>query len=168
MTEADALLAVGQNVLAREAVFLDERRWDEWLALFTPDCEYWIPSWRNEDSLTDNPQAEVSHIYYASRTGLEDRVARVRSGKSPASNPLRRTTHMIGNVLLLDSRAGESMKLRSSWTCHFYDPHRQRTDLIHGHSTYELRSETPGWLIAKRKSVLQNDTLPSMLDFYCL
>jgi 3-phenylpropionate/cinnamic acid dioxygenase small subunit len=162
------MLAIAQDLLVREAVFLDERRWDEWLELYRPDCEYWFPAWRDEDTPTDDPMRELSHVYYSSRTGLEDRIARVRSGKSPASNPLRRTTHMIGNVLVLESRAREWMKVRSSWTCHIYDPHRQQTSLVHGHSTYELASQGGGWQVAKRRSVIQNDTLPAMLDFYCL
>jgi len=41
-------LEIGRDVLVREAVFLDEQRWDEWLALFTEDCEYWMPTWRTE------------------------------------------------------------------------------------------------------------------------
>jgi len=30
-------------LLYREAEYVDERRWDEWLALFDPQAEYWIP-----------------------------------------------------------------------------------------------------------------------------
>ena len=55
-------------------MLLDERRWDEWIALYAPDCEYWVPTWRDEENLTSDPQAELSHIYYANRAGLEDRV----------------------------------------------------------------------------------------------
>ena len=34
------LLEIGIEILNREAVYLDEQRWDEWLALFVPDCGY--------------------------------------------------------------------------------------------------------------------------------
>src|SRR5260221_10670363 len=30
--------------LYREAMLLDDKRWQEWLALFARDCFYWIPS----------------------------------------------------------------------------------------------------------------------------
>ena len=80
-----ASLAAGIELVHREARLLDERRWDEWLALFVEDCEYWMPAWKADGTPTTNPQAELSHIYYASRAGLEDRVVRIRSGKSPAS-----------------------------------------------------------------------------------
>ena len=162
------VLEIGREVLVREAAYLDERRWDDWLALFAEDCEYWVPTWRTEEVLTENPQAELSHIYYASRAGLEDRVVRIRSGRSPASVPLRRTTHMLGNVLVTATEGDALMRLRSSWTSHVFDPRHKKTEVFFGHAHYELRRSGKAWLIAKKKTVLQNDYLPSMVDIYCL
>lgn len=161
-------LEIGRDVLVREAVYLDEQRWDEWLALFTEDCEYWVPTWRTEDELTSDPQAEISHIYYANRAGLEDRVVRIRSGRSPASGPPRRTTHIVGNLLLTGAEEKSLIQLRSSWTSHVFDPHHKKTDTFFGHAYYELRRKGKTWLIAKKKTVLQNDYLPSMVDIYCI
>ncbi len=33
-------LATGIELVHREARYLDEQRWDDWLALYTEDCEY--------------------------------------------------------------------------------------------------------------------------------
>ena len=85
--ETAALQAAGVELLEREAICLDEQRWDDWLALFTADCEYWIPTWRHDETLTADPRKELSHVYYANRAGLEDRIVRIRSGRSPASTP---------------------------------------------------------------------------------
>lgn len=164
---ADALRATGAELLYREAAYLDERRWDEWLALFAPDCEYWVPTWRTEETLAADPRTELSHIYYASRAGLEDRIVRIRSGKSPASTPLRRTTHVVANVQLLES-AGEAMQLRSSWTVHVFDPHHKNSFVLFGYSMHALRRIDAQWRIARKKVVLQNDYLPAMVDVYCL
>jgi 3-phenylpropionate/cinnamic acid dioxygenase small subunit len=161
-------LEVGRDLIVREAVFLDERRWDEWLALFTEDCEYWVPTWRTEEALTSDPQAEISHIYYANRAGLEDRIVRIRSGRSPASVPLRRTTHVVGNFLLAGAEGKSLIRMRSSWTSHVFDSHHKRTDVFFGHAYYELRRKGKSWLIAKKKTILQNDYLPSMVDIYCI
>jgi 3-phenylpropionate/cinnamic acid dioxygenase small subunit len=162
------LLEIGREILSREAAYLDEQRWDEWLALFTEDCEYWVPTWRTEGELTSNPRAEISHVYYAGRAGLEDRIVRIRSGRSPASMPLRRTTHIVGNVLLTGTEGDALMRLRSSWTSHVFDPHHKKTDVFFGHAYYELRGEGGTWSIAKKKTILQNDYLPSMVDIYCI
>jgi len=84
------------------------------------------------------------------------------------SMPLRRTTHIVGNLLLTGVEGKSLLRLRSSWTSHVFDPHHKRTDVFFGHAYYELRRKGKFWLIAKRKTVLQNDYLPSMVDIYCI
>jgi 3-phenylpropionate/cinnamic acid dioxygenase small subunit len=168
--QAPHTFAAGIEVLTREQVYLDEQRWDDWLALYAPDCEYWVPAWKNEESLTTDPRTELSHIYYSSRAGLEDRVVRIRSRRSPASTPMPRTTHILGNVLPLPSQqAGPSaMRLRSSWVCHVFFPRQHDSHAYFGRSEHELVHADGGWLIQKRKTLLLNDYIPTMLDVYCL
>jgi 3-phenylpropionate/cinnamic acid dioxygenase small subunit len=163
-----ALLATGAGLLEREAVYLDERRWDEWLALYTPDCEYWMPTWKSDDTLTGNPATELSHFYYASRAGLEDRIYRIRSNRSPASTPLPRTTHLLGNVRLVEPAAGDRLRLRSSFVCHVFFPRAKDSHAFFGSTEHELVARDGQWLVAKKRIVLQNDYIPTMLDFYCV
>ncbi len=137
----------GRHVLLAEAACLDEKRWDDWLALYCTDCTYWLPTWLTEETLSADPQRELAHIYYTSRAGLEDRVRRIRSRQSPASNAMRRTTHMVGNILALQDE-GSLQKLRSSWTCHVFDPLRKTTSVLFGHAEFVLRLERDIWRIA--------------------
>ncbi len=44
------MLAEASEVLFLEAYHLDGQRWDEWLELFTEDCEYWMPAWKRRAS----------------------------------------------------------------------------------------------------------------------
>lgn len=162
------LLAAGNEILEREALLLDEHRWDEWLALFTADCEYWMPTWRSDDTLTASPETELSHFYYGSRAGLEDRILRIRSNRSPASTPLPRSTHIIGSVRLLEPPALDRMRLRSAWVCHVFFPRAKQSHAFFGHTEHELVAENDRWLIARKKIVLQNDYIPTMLDVYCV
>jgi 3-phenylpropionate/cinnamic acid dioxygenase small subunit len=166
--DARDLLAAGTDVLTREHVYLDEQRWDEWLALYAPDCEYWVPSWKNEEQLTTNPQAELSHIYYANRAGLEDRVVRIRSRRSPASTPMPRTTHILGNVMALETPGAGGMKLRSSWVCHVFFPRLHESHAFFGRSEHTLAQKDGAWVIQKKKTLLLNDYIPTMLDVYCI
>jgi len=163
-----AYLAIAREVLEREAVWLDEQRWDDWLALYTEDCEYWVPTWRTEETLTTDPRAELSHIYYASRAGLEDRFVRIRSGRSPASHPMRRTAHLLSNVLLEGTPEEHAIAVRSTWTSHVFDPRHKKSELFFGHAHYRLVKRNGEWKIAKKKTILQNDYLPSMVDIYCI
>lgn len=146
------------ELLYREAACLDERRWDDWLALFTGDCEFWIPAWKNGDQLTTDPSREISLIYHAGRTRLEERVSRVRSGQSAASTPLPRTVHCISNVHL------DGDTVRAAWQCHAYRFHE--TDTLYGRYEYALAEVEGRWRIRRKKIVLVNDVINTVLDFY--
>ncbi|HWM76977.1 MAG TPA: aromatic-ring-hydroxylating dioxygenase subunit beta, partial [Methylomirabilota bacterium] len=45
-----------ESFLYREADLLDERRYEEWLELFTEDAHYWMPLRRNVPR--DEPERE--------------------------------------------------------------------------------------------------------------
>jgi 3-phenylpropionate/cinnamic acid dioxygenase small subunit len=154
-------------LLYREAAALDERRWDDWLALFTADCEFWMPMWGSEAQLNDDPQRQLSHVYYTSRAGLEDRITRIRSRRSPASSPLPRTTHLIGAALECEG-AGNWLELRTSWCCHVFYQVGSKDHAFHGSSHYVLARGEGGLQIARKKIQLMNDYIPTMLDIYCV
>lgn len=154
------------ELLEKEAVYLDDQRWDDWLELFMPDCQYWAPTWRTEDDLTNDPRREISHIYYASRAGLEDRIVRIRSGKSPASSPMRRTAHIFGPVMMTGEATDSKMELRSTWATHVFDPRHREQFTFFGSSEYTL-VKSGGWKILKKKIVVKNDYFPAVVDVYC-
>jgi 3-phenylpropionate/cinnamic acid dioxygenase small subunit len=163
----DGALAAGVELVHREAKYLDERRWDDWLALYTQDCEYWMPAWKADGTLTTDPRTELSHIYYASRSGLEDRVVRIRSGKSAASTPMPRTAHILGSVLPVESPA-DRLRLGSTWVSHVFFPRSNESHAFFGRTEHELVLRGGDWRIAKKKILLQNDYIPTMLDVYCV
>jgi len=80
------------NALYREARFLDDREWDEWLACYAEDVDYWMPAWDDDDKLTEDPKSQISLMYYANRCGLEDRVFRIKTERSGASMPEPRSS----------------------------------------------------------------------------
>src|SRR4030088_3397902 len=97
--------------LYAEARALDDRDWDAWLAFYAPDASLWMPAWDDNDSLVENPRAEVSLIHYARRSGLEDRVFRIKPERTSASTPEPRTSHNISNVEIL-SQSDSKLDLR--------------------------------------------------------
>src|SRR5690606_29990999 len=96
---SDALSRSVEKLLSHAAALDADKRWDEWLELFAPDVEFWMPSWDSDTELTQDPDNELSLIYYSGRFGLEDRVFRLRTHTSAASEPPARTTHYVTNVL---------------------------------------------------------------------
>lgn len=165
MIDRQQMLAEGTELLYREGAYLDQQRWDDWLELFSEDCEYQVPSWKNEQEYTLDPTKEVSLIYYKTRHGLEDRVWRIRSGQSVASRPVPRTTHAVHNVLL-DEATDKTMDLSSSWNVHCFFHKPKKSDVFFGRSQYRLVNTDKGWRIKKRLAILMNDYIPTMLDVY--
>lgn len=165
-------LAEVTTLLHLEAMMLDEQDWDGWLALYDEDAEFWMPAWKSETEPTTDPMKELSMIYYAGRSGLEDRVQRIRSGKSVASTPLRRTSHMVGNVMMLpdDPAHPGLVQAKSSFNVHVYDTRSKTQHVFFGRTTHVLlRDETSKALrIRKKKVILANDCIPTMLDIYCV
>ncbi len=171
-----ALRGAACDLLYREALFLDTQRWDEWLGLYTSDCEYWVPAWKSAHQVTEDPKREISLIYYASRAGLEDRVWRVRSGRSVASKPLPRTQHVLSNILVesppsdgvIAGDAASGCLVHANWTVHQFMLKSRDVQVLFGRSEYRLVESEGQLQIARRKSILLNDLMPAMLDFYSL
>jgi benzoate/toluate 1,2-dioxygenase beta subunit len=149
--------------LYREARLLDDRQWDEWVALYSPQVEYWMPAWDDDDQLVEDPQQHISLIYYPNRDGLEDRVFRIKTERSGASTPEPRTSHNISNVEVTAERDGE-LDVRFNW---FTLSHRYKDTLtFFGTSYYSLDVRGPSPLITRKKIVLKNDYIRQIIDVY--
>jgi len=167
MSSMNVIKSEVEELLYREAAYLDKRDWDSWLALYCVDVEFWAPAWKSEDEPTADPDREISLLYYSSRLGLEERVQRLRTGKSIATTPASRTAHLIGNILL-GTATDNACEVESSWTVHVYDPRLKTQHVLFGRYEHRLRREGAGWKIARKKILLLNDHIPTMIDFYCL
>jgi 3-phenylpropionate/cinnamic acid dioxygenase small subunit len=150
-------------LLYREAACLDDRRWSEWLSLYTDDAEFWVPTWDIEGQPTDDPQAALSLIYYNDRRGLEDRIWRIESGVSPATSPTVRTCHLITNVRVVESGAA-AIRVASNWQVQIYRPEQQASSAYFGFYEHLLRPVEESLKIARKKIVLLNDVIDGALD----
>lgn len=166
MTVSDAT-AIATGLLYREGRHLDSRDWDAWLALYAPDAVYWVPAWRDERTQTSDPDTEISQIFHDSRRGLEERVMRVRSGKSVTAMPLLRTTHFVSNVEASLGPDG-AILAHASWMVQVYDPRRERQYANFGRYELRLVHGAEDWAIARKIVRLQNDCVPALVDFYTL
>lgn len=149
--------------LYREARHLDDREWESWLELYAPDAEYWMPAWDDDDRLTDDPQSQISLIYYPNRNGLEDRIFRIKTERSSASMPEPRTNHMITNVEVLAER-GDAVDVRYNF--HTLSHRYKQTDHFFGTVFATLRKVESGFQIARKKIVLKNDYIRQVVDIY--
>lgn len=151
------------KILYREALALDEQRWDDWLALYAEDAVFWVPSWTDEHRLANDPDRELSLMYCSSKGGLAERVMRVRSGLSAASKVLPRTVHSLGNIICEEGGAVSSV-----FQVAVYDLKSKSTHVYFGRYEHVLRNVDGDWRIAAKKVKLMNDLIPTMLDFYSI
>lgn len=149
--------------LYKEARFLDDRQWDEWLAVYDEDVEFWMPSWTDRDQVTTDPQSEISLIYYPNKGGLQDRVFRIKTERSGASTPEPRTTHNISNVEIIEENDSE-VKVRFNWLTKSF--RYKTTDTYFGTSFYTLKKTDDSFLISNKKIILKNDYIRQVLDVY--
>lgn len=153
-----------QQFLYAEARALDDREWDAWLACYAPQATFHMPAWDDDDLLTEDPQTEISLIYYGSKQGLEDRVFRIRTERSSATSlPEPRTSHNISNVEIVSQDNGQ-VQVRFNW---FNLSYRYKaTDSYFGTSHYTLDASGPALQITAKKVILKNDYIHHVVDIY--
>ncbi len=146
-----------------EATLLDRRRWHDWIALYTEDAVYWVPSWANEEETTTDPDTQLNLIYLRNRGGLEDRIFRIESGDSYASVPLDRTVHVVGNVVI-DKVNGDEISAFANCLIHTYGKKGGMTRA----SLYDflIRGGDGGLRIARKKITFIDDRLEGPVDVY--
>jgi benzoate/toluate 1,2-dioxygenase beta subunit len=145
-----ATQAEAEQFLYREAELLDCGRYDEWLALFTPDCLYWVPL---EADQTDGIET-VSIIHDDFRL-LEVRVKQYHHPRAHARTPYARTVHQVGNVRLgeQDAATGE-LTVHSTLVMIEYRNDRQR--VWGARVEHRLRRAERGLAIARKRVDLIN------------
>jgi 3-phenylpropionate/cinnamic acid dioxygenase small subunit len=173
-----ARLLLSQEVaefLYAEAELLDERRYDEWLALLADDIRYWMPMRRNVkygDATGREFTREGADISWfdEGKDTLTRRVRQIQTGIHWAEEPLSRIAHLLSNVQLLEATPDAATAQEVTAKCRFL-VYRNRveteTDFLVGKREDTLRRAGDGWIIARRKIILdQNVLLTKNLTFF--
>src|SRR5919108_5261561 len=107
-SEAIAQLLLKQQIedfLYHEAELLDERRYEDWLALLTDDVRYWMPMRRNvkfgELEREFTREGQDINWFDEGKDTLTRRVQQILTGVHWAEEPLSRICHMISNIQFL-------------------------------------------------------------------
>jgi len=93
-----------------EARLLDQLRFDEWLAMYVPECIYWMPGTPEGG----DPRREIA-ISFDDRRRLEDRIFRLRTGYAWSQAPKSRTVRMISNVEVFATNESAARMVRSNF-----------------------------------------------------
>jgi 3-phenylpropionate/cinnamic acid dioxygenase small subunit len=156
-------VAEAQELLYTEARLLDERRYEEWLELFTDDGLYWLPI--HQDGETADPRSAVSIIYDDAQR-RDERVFRTLHTPVLDQSPSSRTIHLVSNVEV-DRGAEEGdaivrcvqmiaeMRPGGLGQIGLGEPR-----IFAARGIYRLRDLDGGWKIALKKLMLINSDRP--------
>jgi 3-phenylpropionate/cinnamic acid dioxygenase small subunit len=136
--------------LIHEVRLLDERRFRDWMNLFTDDGTYWVPAAPNQES----PFNQAS-LFYDDRQLMKTRIERLEHPLIHVQTPPSHTVHLVSNVTI-ESRdeAQSEVLLASSVIMVEYRQDNQR--LFAGRQQHKLRRDESGWRIASKRVDLAN------------
>lgn len=139
-----------EEFLFHEARLLDERRFEDWMALFADDGVYWVPMQEGQRSPRDGHS-----IFHDDKAMMDVRIRRLRHAANYAQIPPSRTRHLIGNVVL-DDEAVEDGEIgaRSSLMMLEYRDEQQRVFAAACH--HLLRRDGGGLRIVLKRVDLVN------------
>jgi 3-phenylpropionate/cinnamic acid dioxygenase small subunit len=160
--------------LYTEAEILDERQYDQWLDLLADDIRYWMPMRRNvkygDTTREFTRETDDINWFDEGKDTLTRRVRQIQTGIHWAEEPRSRITHMVSNVQLLTATSNAVVARELAVKSRFLI-YRNRveteTDVLVGKREDTLRRTGDGWLIARRKIILdQNVLLSKNLTFF--
>jgi 3-phenylpropionate/cinnamic acid dioxygenase small subunit len=138
-------------LLEREARLLDQLNYEDWLALYTAQCIYWVPSTPH----AGDPRREIA-VMFDDRRRLEDRIFRLRTGFAWSQAPASRTVRLITNVEAFATTREDVRMLRSNFLIsEFWG---DETRILSGWAGHRVVRDGGAWKIqAKQVNLLECD-----------
>jgi 3-phenylpropionate/cinnamic acid dioxygenase small subunit len=175
----EELLREVEQFLYREARLLDERRFHDWLGLFTDDVRYWMggrstryPPSSKAITVLDRERRQESEIedelaiLDETKMTLGGRIARLDTGMAWAEDPPSRTRHIIANIEVEPGDTASELKVYSNFLVYRTRAESEQ-DFYVGSRQDVLRRVDGAWKIARRKLVLdQNVLLPKNVSIF--
>lgn len=130
-TAGDRLRQVEQ-FLYRQAELLDGKRWNEFIALFTPDGVYWMPAAPEQTTGEGVPA-----IFHEDRDLMTVRARRIAHPRAWSQAPHWGTSHLVGNITIEnEDRASGALTVRSRF--HMLEFRRDASRAFAGSYRHEL------------------------------
>lgn len=162
-----------EQFLYREARLLDERRFDEWLALLTDDVRYWMAGRSNRyprhskaiaildpDRYVADDRAREDELAILDETKetLTGRVRRLDTGMAWAEDPPSRTRHLIANIEPAPGPNSSEVVVYANFIV-YRSRGATEEDFYVGTRCDRLRRVDGEWKLAERKVTLDQNVL---------
>jgi p-cumate 2,3-dioxygenase beta subunit len=155
VTQTDDTITSRQEIeafLYDEAALLDTWKLDEWIALFTADAQYVVPT---TDLPDGDPRRDLVFID-DDFIRLQGRVQRLKSRHAHREYPSSRTRHFVSNVRITGITGSEISVEASFLVYRFRDG---STEPFVGQYRYRLRRVDGSLKICYRRATLDNENL---------
>lgn len=149
-----------QQFIYHEARLLDERRWDDWLALWTEEGMYWIPQAHDQAS----PYDHIS-LCWDNKMLRELRMRTLEDPRNWAQQPVTRSSRVIGNVTIEGADADGFLVVRSVF--HMMDWRKSEPRHMAGSYIHKLATVGDSWQIRMKKvNLINRDDAHSSIQVY--
>ena len=138
-----------ERFLYRQAEILDEKRWDEWLALFAEDGHYWMPVTEDQED-----GEGVPNIFWENVNLMKMRIRRNNHPQAHSQAPENRLCHVVSNVIVESEDPNGDVVVRSRFHCAEYLRYDIRN--FTGKYRHYLKKTPDGYRIALQRVDLVN------------
>lgn len=138
-----------EQFLYGQAALLDDKRWQGWIDLFTPDGVYWMPPEPGHTHWDGMPA-----IFAEDRNIMTVRMKRVLHPDAWSQVPLWGTNHVVGNVVVDKVAANGDLVVRSRF--HMLELRRDNVRHFAGQYTHHLKKAAQGWKIKLQRVDMTN------------
>ena len=146
--DVETQLAI-ERFIYRQAEILDEKQWDAWLDLFTPDGMYWMPAEEEQTEGDGQP-----NIFWENSDLMSMRIARNTHPRAHSQAPHNRLCHVVSNVLVESQSSDGDVVVRSRFHCAEYFRYEVRN--FTGKYRHLLRKSGDSYKIALQRVDLVN------------
>jgi 3-phenylpropionate/cinnamic acid dioxygenase small subunit len=139
-----------EQFLYRQAEILDDKRWDDWLPLFTDSGKYWMPAAADQESAEGFPS-----IFYEDQFLMDMRIRRICHPYAHSQMPTQRLSRVVSNIVIeSEDEASGDIVVRSKFHCVEYRLNDQR--YFAGKYCHHLKSTGDGYKIEMQRVDIVN------------
>lgn len=133
-----------QELIVHEAALIDAQRWDDWFALYAPECRYWVPLGGAAQDEGDRFNALADE----DRLLLTLRIERLKAGRAHSQHPRSRCQHVLQPSQLL-SQTEQDCELRTPFL--YIESRGEQQVMLAGSTTHRLVRVDDAWRIRLKR-----------------
>lgn len=147
------------DFLHMEAELLDDRRYNDWVTLFTDDAQYVMPLRVTREAQAEWELSPTGRIFDDNRETLGIRISRLNTEYAWAEQPPSRTRHHLSNIRVQPTETDGEYYVRSNVLAYRSRGDQTTYDLFSVVRQDILREGDRSLMIARRHVVLDQSTI---------